>query len=101
MLRSIGFISCCFEEIVVFLRGEDVADMGYTDAVGDESYNFLFSDRRAETVALALSEYFGVRPENLVVQGYGERFPLVPALEAEPLNRRVAVGQITDLIQPN
>ena len=101
MLRSIGFISCCFEEIVVFLRGEDVADMGYTDAVGDESYNLLLSDRRAETVALALSEYFGVRPENLVVQGYGERFPLVLALEAEPLNRRVAVGQITDLIQPN
>ena len=56
MLRSIGFISCCFEEIVVFLRGEDVADMGYTDAVGDESYNLLLSDRRAETVALARSE---------------------------------------------
>ena len=71
MLRSIGFISCSFEEIVVFLRGEDVADMGYTDAVGDESYNLLLSDRRAETVALALSEYFGVRPENMVVQGYG------------------------------
>ncbi|MBW0159292.1 OmpA family protein [Sedimentimonas flavescens] len=73
---------------------------GYTDAVGDESYNLLLSDRRAETVALALSEYFGVRPENIVVQGYGERFPIVPTLEAERLNRRVAVRRITGLIQP-
>lgn len=73
---------------------------GYTDAIGDESYNLLLSDRRAETVALALSEYFGVRPENMVVQGYGERFPLVPTLEAERLNRRVAVRRITGLIQP-
>jgi len=47
--------------------------MGYTDAVGDESYNLLLSDRRAETVALALSEYLGVRPENMVLEGYGER----------------------------
>ena len=75
--------------------------MGYTDAAGDESYNLLLSDRRAETVALARSEQFGMRAENMVVQGHEERFPLVPALEAEPLNRRVAVGQITDLIQPN
>jgi outer membrane protein OmpA-like peptidoglycan-associated protein len=73
---------------------------GYTDAVGDESYNLLLSDRRAETVALALSEYFGVPLENLVAQGYGERFPLVPTLEAERLNRRVAVRRITNLIQP-
>lgn len=73
---------------------------GYTDAVGDESYNLLLSDRRAETVALALSEYFNVRPENIVVQGYGERFPIVPTLEAERLNRRVAVRRITSLIQP-
>jgi outer membrane protein OmpA-like peptidoglycan-associated protein len=73
---------------------------GYTDAVGDESYNLLLSDRRAETVALALSEYFDVRPENIVVQGYGERFPIVPTLEAERLNRRVAVRRITGLIQP-
>ena len=28
---------------------------GNTDAVGDESYNLLLSDRRAESVALALS----------------------------------------------
>lgn len=74
---------------------------GYTDAVGDESYNLLLSDRRAETVALALSEYFDVRTENMVVQGYGERFPLVPTLEAERLNRRVTIRRITTLIQPN
>ena len=30
------------------------------------------SDRRAESVALAMTEYFGVPPENMIVQGYGE-----------------------------
>ena len=71
---------------------------GYTDAVGDESNNLLLSDRRAETVALALTEYFGVWPENMVVQGYGERFLKVPTLQSERLNRRVAVRRITNLV---
>lgn len=45
---------------------------GHTDAVGDASYNLALSDRRAETVARALSEYFDVPEENMIVQGYGE-----------------------------
>src|SRR5690606_32158425 len=47
---------------------------GHTDAVGSNVTNLALSDRRAEAVALALTEYFEVPPENLVVQGYGERF---------------------------
>ena len=96
-LRKIGLLMV---EFIAENPGEVFLIEGYTDAVGDESYNLLLSDRRAETVALALSEYFGVPPENLVVQGFGERFPLVPTLEAERLNRRVAVRRITKLIQP-
>jgi len=68
---------------------------GHSDAVGNAGYNLLLSDRRAESVALALSEYFGVPTEHLVVQGYGEAFLRVPTLGAERLNRR-----ITPLLQP-
>lgn len=71
---------------------------GYTDAVGSASSNLLLSDRRAESVALALSEYFDVPPENMVVQGFGERFLKIPTLEGERQNRRVAVRRITTLI---
>ncbi|MFA5582340.1 MAG: OmpA family protein, partial [Paracoccaceae bacterium] len=71
---------------------------GHTDAVGSAAYNLALSDRRAESVALALSEYFGVPPENMVVQGYGKRFLKVPTLEAEPQNRRVAVRRVSWLI---
>ncbi|MCC5999641.1 MAG: OmpA family protein [Pararhodobacter sp.] len=73
---------------------------GHTDAVGDAGYNLLLSDRRAESVALAFSEYFGVGPENIIVQGYGERFLKIPTQSAEQLNRRVAVRRITALLRP-
>jgi outer membrane protein OmpA-like peptidoglycan-associated protein len=50
-------------------------------------------------VALALTEYFGVPAENLVVQGYGERFLKVPVATDEPANRRVAARRITWLVE--
>lgn len=45
---------------------------GHTDATGPAGYNLLLSDRRAASVALALTEYLSVPPENMVVQGYGQ-----------------------------
>lgn len=72
---------------------------GHTDAVGDAAYNLALSDRRAESLALALTEYFGVPPENLVVQGYGEEFLKVDTQRGEEANRRVSVRRITDLLQ--
>lgn len=74
---------------------------GYTDAIGSEASNLALSDRRAESVALALTEYFHVPPENMVVQGYGEQFLRIQTPEAERANRRVAVRRITDLIEQN
>lgn len=71
---------------------------GHTDAVGDPAYNLALSDRRAESVALALTEYFDVPPENMVVQGYGERFLKVPDGGAESRNRRATARRITDLL---
>lgn len=74
---------------------------GYTDAVGSAAANLALSDRRAESVALALTEYFQVPPENMVVQGYGKQFMLVPSDGPQRDNRRVAVRRITDLLEQN
>ena len=72
---------------------------GYTDAVGSKASNLALSDRRAESLALALTEYFQVPPENMVVQGYGEDFLLVPSDGPQRENRRVGVRRITDLLE--
>ena len=44
-------------------------------------------------------EFFGVPPENMVIQGYGESNLKIPTLEAEPRNRRAVVRRITPLLQ--
>src|SRR5262249_1442233 len=71
---------------------------GHTDAVGNDVDNMSLSDRRAETVALILSDKFGVPPENLVTQGYGSQFLRIPTQAAERGNRRVPIRRITPLI---
>ncbi|WP_370455236.1 OmpA family protein [Pseudolabrys sp. FHR47] len=71
---------------------------GHTDAVGTDDDNLSLSDRRAEAVAVALTEQFGVPPENLVTQGYGEQNLKVPTDGPSEENRRVAVRRITPLI---
>lgn len=72
---------------------------GHTDAVGDATYNLALSDRRAETVALALTEYFNVPPENMITQGYGESALKVETQSAERANRRAVVRNITNLLR--
>ncbi len=71
---------------------------GHTDAVGSDTDNLSLSDRRAESVADVLSQAFEVPPENLVTQGYGEQHLKVPTAEAERLNRRVTILNITLLM---
>ncbi|WP_299882030.1 OmpA family protein [uncultured Sulfitobacter sp.] len=72
---------------------------GHTDAVGSATYNLALSDRRAETVALALAEYFRVPAENMVTQGYGESALKVITDADEPANRRAVVRNITGLLR--
>jgi len=72
---------------------------GHTDAVGGAAYNLALSDRRAESVALALTEYFGVPPENMVVQGYGEAFLKIDTQADERANRRASIRRITNLLR--
>ena len=72
---------------------------GHTDAVGDATYNLALSDRRAETLALALTEYFQVPASNLVTQGYGESALKVPSQTSEAANRRAVVRNITGILR--
>ena len=71
---------------------------GHTDAVGNEVDNLSLSDRRAEAVALILTEQFQVPPENLTTQGYGEQHLKVPTDGPERANRRVTARRITPLL---
>ncbi|MFD1282516.1 OmpA family protein [Methylobacterium goesingense] len=72
---------------------------GYTDAVGADVDNLSLSDRRAQSVATVLTQNFGVPPENLTTQGYGEQNLKVNTQNASRENRRVTVRRITPLIQ--
>ncbi len=71
---------------------------GYTDAVGSEVDNLSLSDRRAQSVAEVLTRNFGVPPENLTTQGYGEQYLKVQTQGASRENRRVTLRRITPLL---
>jgi outer membrane protein OmpA-like peptidoglycan-associated protein len=70
----------------------------HSDAVGPEIDNLSLSDRRAEAVAIILTDAFGVPAENLVTQGYGEQFLKIPTELPERENRRVSVRPIKPLM---
>jgi len=78
--------------------GEVFLIEGHTDAVGSDISNLVLSDQRAATVARILTDFYDIPAENLVTQGYGERFLKVKTEAAEPLNRRVTIKRITPLI---
>jgi outer membrane protein OmpA-like peptidoglycan-associated protein len=73
---------------------------GHTDAVGADDSNLVLSDERAESVARVLTDAFGIPPENLATQGYGERYLKVRTDGPEQENRRVTVRRITPLVKP-
>ncbi|MGX5828199.1 OmpA family protein [Mesorhizobium sp. 43Arga] len=73
---------------------------GHTDAVGTPEANLALSDRRAEAVAEALTSAFGIPPENLTTQGYGEEYLKVNTSAPNRENRRVAIRRITSLVAP-
>ncbi|HEX5935119.1 MAG TPA: OmpA family protein, partial [Pseudorhizobium sp.] len=73
---------------------------GHTDAVGSDEDNLILSDERAESVAVVLADAFGIPPENLTTQGYGERYLKIRTEGAEQENRRVTIRRITPLVKP-
>ncbi|MBP1857092.1 OmpA family protein [Rhizobium herbae] len=87
-------------EVIEKDPGETFFIEGHTDAVGGDEPNLVLSDERAESVASLLTEVYDIPAENLVTQGYGERFLKVRTLEAEQQNRRVTIRRVTPLVRP-
>lgn len=73
---------------------------GHTDAVGSDQANLVLSDKRAESVAQALTNVFDIPPENMATQGYGESYLKIKSDGPEQQNRRVAIRRITPLVAP-
>lgn len=73
---------------------------GHTDAVGSPQSNLVLSDQRAESVAQTLTQVYGIPPENMATQGYGEQFLKVQTDGPNQENRRVTIRRITPLVRP-
>ncbi len=80
--------------------GEAFLIEGHTDAVGSDESNLVLSDERAASVANVLTDVYGIPPENLATQGYGERYLKVQTLGPEQQNRRVTIRRVTPLVKP-
>ncbi len=91
-------IAFAMREVIDQNRNEVFLIEGYTDAVGSDIDNMSLSDRRAESVVIALTEQFEIPPENLTTQGYGEQNLKVPTDGPDERNRRVTVRRITPLL---
>ncbi|TKA95535.1 hypothetical protein FAZ78_16325 [Cereibacter changlensis] len=97
--RKLSELGNAIADLIAERPNEVVLIEGHTDAVGSAASNLALSDRRAESVALALTEYFDVPPENLVVQGYGESDLVVNTEGASRENRRATARIITPLLE--
>lgn len=76
--------------------GVNILLEGHTDDVGEEEYNAVLSERRAETVKKALIDR-GVSAERIKAKGCGSTQPLLPNKiddELSFLNRRVTMSVI-------
>ncbi|CDF92585.1 MULTISPECIES: OmpA family protein [unclassified Pseudomonas] len=65
---------------------------GFTDSVGNDTFNQRLSERRADSVAFALTR-LGVDPSRITTAGYGREYPVADNATARSrqLNRRVEV----------
>ncbi|MCT7663987.1 OmpA family protein [Shinella kummerowiae] len=98
--RTLRSVAEAMQKVLDKDPGETFLIEGHTDAVGADKPNLVLSDERAESVASLLTEVYGVPPENLQTQGYGERFLKVRTDTAEQQNRRVTIRRVTTLVRP-
>lgn len=98
-MRSLYYLGQAMEEVLSEHPDEVYLIEGHTDAVGRDYDNLILSDRRAEAVAVALSQNFEIPPENLVTQGYGEQYLKVPTEGPDRRNRRATIRRLTGLLE--
>jgi len=83
------------EKIIRTIRernSHDIAVIGHTDRTGDDAYNRVLSQKRAQAVYDLLVSR-GIKSEDITMSYHGEGNLLVPTADniAEPANRRVEV----------
>jgi len=80
-------------ELIDAYKGHTVKIVGYTDAIGDPSYNQILSQRRARLVKQFFVDNFGIDGSRVSTEGRGESDPIAsndtPA--GRQANRRVEV----------
>ncbi|TGV40490.1 flagellar motor protein MotB [Mesorhizobium sp. M00.F.Ca.ET.186.01.1.1] len=99
-VQKLEGVAAAMEKLLKKNPAETFLIEGHTDAVGRPEANLALSDRRAEAVAEALTSAFGIPPENLTTQGYGEEYLKVNTQAPNRENRRVAIRRITSLVAP-
>ncbi|WFP65531.1 OmpA family protein [Mesorhizobium sp. WSM4904] len=99
-VQKLEGVATAMEKLLKKNPAETFLIEGHTDAVGTPDANLALSDRRAEAVAEALTNSFGIPAENLTTQGYGEEYLKVNTPGPNRENRRVAIRRITSLVAP-
>lgn len=67
---------------------------GHADNRGTAAYNFKLSKERAEAGVKLLVEKYGINPDRLFAEGYGEQMPLHPNDSPENMEKNRSVGTI-------
>ncbi|OLP61436.1 hypothetical protein BJF93_00415 [Xaviernesmea oryzae] len=98
--KTLRSVADAMLEVIKKDPGETFLIEGHTDAVGSDESNLVLSDERAESVASLLTEVYNIPPENLVTQGYGERYLKVLTNGPSQENRRVTIRRVTPLVRP-
>lgn len=98
--KTLRKVANAMQKVLAKDPGETFFIEGHTDAVGSDRSNLVLSDRRAESVASLLTEVYDIPAENLVTQGYGERFLKIRTQAAQQENRRVTIRRVTPLVRP-
>jgi len=73
---------------------------GHTDNIGNDKYNLLLSQKRANAVKDVLVKVYHINSKRIIAKGYGEKYPLVPNTTStnRALNRRVEIINISNAI---
>lgn len=98
-IPKVAAVAAAMRAVLARDPGEVFLVEGHTDAVGNDEDNLTLSDRRAETVAMMLTQRYGIPAENLTIQGYGKRYLKVPTEGPVRANRRVTLRRITPLLR--